>query len=252
MGRAYGAVPSRPDPRDHKVHRYMAVAPETMPASFQSTPLVPIYDQDGYGMCVAFTLAEVKEAEEAVDKGSQTRFSPAFIYGNRGIFDAKGEGMSPRDALKQLRKGGVCPWSMYSILGDYRTCHKGITKAMRRAATPHVIQAFARATTPDELKSAIYHTGPCMLCIPVYDSFESVGNSGVVPMVKSGERLLGYHATMVYGWTADGYWNVQNSWGKTWGNGGRCLIPLDYFTLSTSASEDQRMEGWTIVDRLAE
>lgn len=250
MGRTFGAIPSRPDPRDHRVYRYMAVAPEILPPSFKATPLVPVYDQDGYGMCVAFTLAEVKEAEEAVDRGKQVRFSPAFIYGNRGIFDIRGEGMSPRDALKQLRKAGVCPWSMYPILGIYPICRAGITREMRRAALPYVIKAFARAGAVNELKTAIYHTGPCMLCIPVYESFEELGPGGVVPKVKDGERLLGHHAMMVYGWTADGYWKVQNSWGTSWGDGGRCLIPLDYFTLSSNAADDHRMEGWTVVDKL--
>ena len=250
MGRTYGAIPSKPDPRDHHVVRYLAVAPEILPRSYQAPPAVPVYDQDGYGMCVAFTLAEVKEAQEAKDRGTQTRYSPAFIYGNRGIFDAKGEGMSPRDALKQLKKSGVCPWSMYPIIGRYPTCRAGITRGMRRAAAPQAIKAYARAYTIDDLKTAIYHTGQCMLCIPVYSSFEQPGSGGVIAKVKEGEALLGYHAMMVYGWTEDGYWKVQNSWGSTWGASGRCLIPLDYFTLSTTADEEWRMEGWTVVDRV--
>ncbi len=252
MPKGFGAIPSRPDLRDHPVRRYMAVAPAALPAEFAAGPPVPIYDQDIYGMCVAFTLAEVKECEEARERRVQTRFAPAFIYGNRAPTDYKGEGMEPREALKCLQASGVCPWDMYPMLGTFERCRAGITPAMRDAALPQVIVNYARAPVPDDLKTAIYRTGPCMLCIPVYESFmKPFLPSGKVPRVNSSERLLGYHAMMVYGWTADGYWRVQNSWGEIWGAGGRCLIPLDYFTLSPDAPETRRMEGWAIVDQTA-
>lgn len=246
--RALGARPSKRDARDFPVHRFMAVAREALPASFEATPQAPIYDQDIYGMCVAFTLAEVKEIEETKESGKPLRMSPAFIYGNRGPIDYQGEGMEPREALKVLQSDGACPWDMYPIWGDYPKCKAGITQAMRDAAKPYIIKAYARAVTVDELKAAIYHTGPCLVAIPVHESFYQTGPDGVVPAASG--KLLGYHAMMVYGWTADGYWLVQNSWGAAWGKGGRCLLPLEYFTLDPNAPEDQRIEGWTIIDQV--
>lgn len=246
LSRPLGARPSKPDPRDYPVRRFMAVAPEALPTEFVAGPQVPVYDQDIYGMCVAFTLAEVKEAEEGRERGQNVRMSPAFIYGNRGPIDYQGEGMEPRQALKALQSDGVCPWDMYPIWGDYPKCKAGITQAMRDAAKPYVIKTYARAVTVDELKAAIYHTGPCVLAIPIYDSFYRP-QAGVVPPVAPGETLRGYHAMMVYGWTPT-HWRVQNSWGDAWGDGGRCLIPLDYFTMDPNAPEDKRMEAWTVVD----
>lgn len=247
LSRPLGARPSKCDPRDHPVTRYMAVAPEALPAEYAAGPEVPVYDQDIYGMCVAFTAAEVKEAEETRESGAPVAFSRAFIYGNRLDTDYQGEGMEPREMLERLRSDGACPLDLYPIWGDYPKCRDGITQAMREAAKPYVIKSYARAATVDELKAAIYHTGPCLLAIPVYSSFYRP-TAGVVPPVAAGEKLEGYHAMMVYGWTANGYWRVQNSWGTAWGDGGRCLIPLDYFTLSPDAPEDKRMEAWTVVD----
>lgn len=249
LSRPLGARPSKPDARDYPVRRFMAVRAEALPAEYIAGPIVPVYDQDIYGMCVAFTLAEVKEAEEGRERGQNVRMSPAFIYGNRGPIDYQGEGMEPRQALKALQSDGVCPWDMYPIWGDYPKCKAGITQAMRDAAKPYVIKTYARAVTIDELKAAIYHTGPCLLAIPVYESFYQTGKDGIVPPPSG--KLLGYHAMMDYGWTTPSmgeYWRVQNSWGTAWGDGGRCQLPLDYFTLSPDAPEDQRMEAWTVVD----
>lgn len=249
LSRPLGARPSKADPRDYPVRRFMAVRAEALPAEFTAGPEVPVYDQDIYGMCVAFTLAEVKESEEGKERGQNIRFSPAFIYGNRRDTDWQGEGMEPREALKALQSDGACPWDMYPIWGDYPKCKAGITQAMRDAAKPYVIKTYARAVTIDELKAAIYHTGPCLLAIPVYESFYQTGKDGIVPPPSG--KLLGYHAMMDYGWTTPSmgeYWRVQNSWGTAWGDGGRCQLPLDYFTLSPDAPEDQRMEAWTVVD----
>ena len=246
--RALGARPSKPDPRDYPVHRFMAVSPETLPASFEATPQVPIHDQGANSTCVAETLTSVKECEEERETGALTMFSVGFKYGDREEGDHQGEGMSPREAASGLQKRGVCPWDMYPVRGDYATCKAGITDAMREAAKAYRIAAYARAVTVDELKAAIYHTGPCMIAIPVHESFYRTGADGAVAAASG--KLLGYHAMMVYGWTADGYWRVQNSWGSAWGKGGRCLLPLFYLTLDPNAPEDQRMEAWTIVDSI--
>jgi hypothetical protein len=248
--RSFGAIPSRPDHRDHPVQRYVAVDLEVLPPSFEATPRVPVYNQGPYGMCVAFTLAEVKECEEARERRTQVRWSPAFIYGNRCPTDWQGEGMEPREALNDLRRAGVCPWTTYPGIGAYPACKAGITAEIRRVALPQVIRSYARATNVAELKTGIYRTGPGMICIPVYESFMRPTASGIIPRVRPNEALLGFHAMMVYGWTSSGYWLIQNSWGPSWGAGGRCLLPLYYFPLAPAAQPQRRMEGWIIADAL--
>lgn len=252
MSYSLGAIPSRHDPRDHLVHRYMAVQPETLPAEYACENLPPVHDQGQYGTCVAETLTAIKEWEERQEWGRSTRFSVAFVYGNRATDGSEplGEGMEPRAAMKHLRQDGVCPWDVLPGRGTYPLCYSLITPEARTAARPWVIEAFARATSVNELKAAIFHTGPCLIAIPVYESFFTPGTSGRVPRVKPGERLEGYHAMMVYGWTADGYLRVQNSWGEGWGDHGHCLLPADYFSLDPAVPEDRRMEAWTIVDRV--
>lgn len=197
-------------------------------------------------MCVAFALTVAKEWEEQRERGQALHVSPAFIYGNRSAGDYEGEGMEPREALENLRASGVCPRDMYPVLGYYETCRQGITQTMRDAAKPYVIKSYARVTTVDELKTALMQSGPVVIGIPIYDSFHQTRGDGLVPAV-SGE-LTGYHMIAVIGWRADGRWIVQNSWGETWGDKGRCYMPMDYLPLSPNEPQERRIEAWTLVD----
>ena len=44
---------------------------------------------------------------------------------------------------------------------------------------------------------------------------------------------------LLYGWNDKG-WKVQNSWGKSWGNKGTCIIPYDM----------PIHEAWAVVDNI--
>jgi C1A family cysteine protease len=92
-----------------------------------------------------------------------------------------------------------------------------------------------------------------VLCgMKVYQSMESaaVEKSGVLPMPKSKEQLLGRHAVYIVGYvptlpsdvvqlrsykrmmakmpTEQGYFIVRNSWGTTWGQAGYFYMPYSY------------------------
>lgn len=75
----------------------------------------------------------------------------------------------------------------------------------------------------------------------VYESFESaeVAKTGVVPMPKAGEQILGGHETWLVGYLkADPkYALVQNSWGAGWGMEGYFLIPWSFLTNRNLASD---------------
>ena len=72
---------------------------------------------------------------------------------------------------------------------------------------------------------------PFVFGFAVYESFESkeVAQSGVVPMPKPGERVLGGHAVMAVGYDdAQRDFIVRNSWGSGWGQDGYFLMPYHY------------------------
>lgn len=99
--RPLGVRLSPPDHRDYPVSK-LVPPPDRLPDRLVISPLPEVYDQNGYGMCVAFSLATIKEIQEWRERGYRTRYSPGFIYANRSDGDFQGEGMIPREALDRI------------------------------------------------------------------------------------------------------------------------------------------------------
>jgi C1A family cysteine protease len=80
----------------------------------------------------------------------------------------------------------------------------------------------------------------------VYDSFETpeVAQTGIVPMPKDTERMLGGHAVMAVGYDEKKqYFFVRNSWGEAWGDRGYFYMPYAYLQNKYLSSD-----FWTIRD----
>ena len=72
-----------------------------------------------------------------------------------------------------------------------------------------------------------------MFGFSVYESFESprVAETGVVPLPRLGERVLGGHAVVACGYDLRASrFTVRNSWGARWGMGGYFTMPFAYLT----------------------
>jgi C1A family cysteine protease len=80
----------------------------------------------------------------------------------------------------------------------------------------------------------------------VYQSFESpeVASTGVVPIPKAGEEILGGHETWIVGYLEahPNYALVQNSWGPAWGLDGYFLMPWKYLANATLTSDFATIE----------
>jgi C1A family cysteine protease len=87
----------------------------------------------------------------------------------------------------------------------------------------------------------LLHMGlPFVVGIQVYQSFESnaVAATGVAPMPKNKDTLLGGHAVLVVGYNhLKQQWIVRNSWGEGWGDKGYFYLPYRYL-LSPKLSSD--------------
>ena len=83
---------------------------------------------------------------------------------------------------------------------------------------------------------------PFVFGMSVYESFESaaVARTGVVPMPKKGERMVGGHAVMAVGYDQPKKrLLVRNSWGTDWGQKGYFVLPFAYL-------DDRADDFWTI------
>lgn len=240
--RPLGVIPSKYDPRDYTIARVISErVAESLPAAFQ-LPLPPDapYDQNGYGMCVAFAIGEIKQIQEFAERGVWTRYSEGYIYGRREFTDYTGEGMEPRQALANLLNRGVPQHQHFSDMGTFPDLNARLTldtkNYLDRLAMPQRIGAYVRLNGEYEIKTALMQLGPVLYCIPVFDSFYRGGD---LSMPGESETIQGYHALILYGWK-DGRWLGLNSWGREWGSlEGKFTVPFGYPV----------SEVWSITDR---
>jgi C1A family cysteine protease len=240
--RIYGWQPDLPDERDflYRAIEPVVIVPTAVDISGQCSV---IEDQGRLGSCTAQALAGNVEFLDNVIDGIYTDVSRLFIYYNERVLMNTMEydsGASLRIGIKTLKNDGVCDESLwpYVISRFTRTPpHKCYTNAR-----DHRIVSYHRISGVSEMLSCLTEGYPFVFGFTVYESFESsaVARTGVVPMPKKGESVLGGHAVMAVGFdTKAKRFLVRNSWGERWGRKGYFTMPFGY--LETLAAD-----FWTI------
>jgi C1A family cysteine protease len=198
----------------------------------------PVYDQGNLGSCTANGIGALLEFVEM--KEGKPAYTPSrlFIYYNERVM----EGTVSQDAGAEIKDGmavvanlgapepeGV--WWWYNI-------SKFAVKPSKKvyaAALNHRFTSYSRVNNSSltAMQSCLAAGYPIVGGFTVYESFESqtVANTGVVPMPKASEQILGGHAVLVVGYDdASQRFIVRNSWGTSWGMAGYFTIPYAYFT----------------------
>jgi hypothetical protein len=212
------------DLRDWKAkHIYFMVAlPDVVD---YRTDMFTIRDQGNQGACAAMAGAAMKEWQEKKDIALAEYMSPQFIYNNR---EGSDEGMYMRDLMQILQKLGDCTEKDYPYESN-----RTITEAIYKSALNFVIKNYASVDTINELKTALYMNGPCIIAVPVYNFTTRMWKKG------ANEGLLGGHALCLVGYNTEGF-IIRNSWGEDWGLNGYCIFPYEDWGL--------QYEVWTTID----
>jgi C1A family cysteine protease len=245
-GRGYGWVPDLPDHRD-LLYAAVRRAPARLPSSVDlRSGCSPIEDQGALGSCTGNALAGAVEFLEKKDGVARLiDASRLFVYYNeRAIEHTIGEdsGAMIRDGIKTLVRQGVCSevnWPY--VISRFRTKP---SRACYAEARKHQVTAYARLETVDEMRACLAEAFPFVFGFSVYESFESreVARTGVVPMPRAKEKLLGGHAVLAVGYDdRKKRFLVRNSWGTGWGMKGYFTMPYAYLS-DRNLSDDL----WTI------
>ena len=237
---SYGLIPQKPDQRDFM---FAPKAKYVFPPSIDMRPKCPpVYDQGQLGSCTAngggFAYEYAREKQGLKD------FMPSrlFIYYNERKLEHtinSDSGASVRDCFKAMNKYGVCPetdWP-YDIS---KFTDKPSKQCYDEAKKDLVLKYKSLRPTMDDLKSCLFEGFPIPIGIAIYDSFETneVAKTGVVPIPKQDETLLGFHCVAVVGYEdSESSWIVRNSWGKEWGDGGYFYLPYRYLLDVNLASD---------------
>lgn len=222
---AFGAIESKIDVRDYQVA--CAAAPNVeLPEVFELN-MRAVKNQLAVSSCVAHALAAVVEYFNFMQEKTDTTMSTEFIYGNRINHTYTDQGMVIRDALENLRKYGTCPNS--SMPGNIE-----VPEAIRRfnqnalgvipVAYPNRITNYCSLYKKNDMKLWLMTKGPIVFSVKWYENYWLTVNNELHFDEKS--EPSGCHCMVIYGWNKEG-WLFQNSWGNTWGNGGRAVYPYD-------------------------
>lgn len=175
----------------------------------------PVMDQGNVGACVGYSGAVVAGCKAM---NQDILIDPLHLYKTAQKYDRwEGEdyeGTSIGGACEALRLIGAKPEGKLHYV-------------------PRKIYAYYKMdwSRTEEMKMIIMSGQPIWASIQVYRWFWGANKvTGVIDHVSILERgeILGGHAIAVIGWTyIDGklHWEIQNSWGEHYGDGGHAFIP---------------------------
>ena len=235
--RKFSQLTSPYDVRDYKIAR---VSTQEFPEEFVLDS-VTVKDQGSTSSCVAHACSSVVEYHNQKQHNNKTVFSTEFIYGYRPLGYYVGEGMYLRQALKTLQKCGDVPLADLKGNNECDVAMKNVESninALKEKAYPHRISSYVRLDTNDDIKSALMKYGYVVVSMPWHVNYKL--KDGVY--TYTGDAIRGYHAVLIYGWNKDG-WLVHNSWSKSWGRGGKFIIPFNFSFNEMWAVTDDIVDG---------
>lgn len=247
---AYGLLPTTPDPRDY---RFAAPRPHSGAFVDLSPGIAQVYDQGQLGSCVPNGTAAIVDYARAKQGLPAIGPSRLFVYYQgrvRGGYPVdQDSGLQIRDGLTVVSKDGAPPETDWPYNID-RFTEKPPAPAYSDGLQDLAVK-FGQVA-PADIDAAIEAGFPVIQGFDVHESFESaaVEKTGIVPMPKAGEQLLGGHCTVIVSTPKDGaeiggipgvtYRKTLNSWSDSWALGGYYWAPLaftqkyasDFWTLS--------------------
>lgn len=235
----YGCVPDAPDDRDLKktcdVHHSIKNSLVKVVDLRDRCPSV--YNQGKLGSCTAnaicgnYSYCYMQENKLDVDK--ENKFSRLFVYWNERDIEGttdKDSGASIRDGIKSVHKLGV-PLEEYWPYDIDKFADKPSDEAFI-VAHKHVAIKYQRLEKDiHQFKQCLMNGDPFVFGFLVYESFETeeVATTGMMPIPKEDEKILGGHAVMAVGFDDDKQcFIIRNSWGDEWGLDGYFYMPYEF------------------------
>jgi len=243
--RIYGWKPDLPDQRD-KLYAATRRIAGTLPVRVDLRSGCSRVEHQGMiGSCTAQAIVACAEFLEVKTKKTWVDLSRLWLYYKEREMEGsinQDAGAYIRDGIKVLVKLGVPHEDLWPYVE--KNWNKKPSKEADAGAKEHKITAYQRLNSLLDMKACLADGYPFVFGFSVYDYFESdeVAKTGIVPIPKDTERVVGGHAVTAVGYdTERGCLIVRNSWGVGWGDNGHCYMPFEFVT-NRNLSDD----FWTI------
>ncbi|MCL2176105.1 MAG: C1 family peptidase [Treponema sp.] len=234
---------------------------EGLPAAYSLKQFAPLPgDQADYGTCVAWAAAygaRTISESIALNRLNQTEttknaFSPVYIYRNIKPDDHECvEGTQIYSALDYMRDTGTVKMLDVERTVSFPRVNLAYYRTVRNYPIADYVTLFSsdhkkKSTMITRIvKKSISEGKPVIIGMNTPDSF-SVATEVWRPTENPGRFYYG-HALCVIGYDDSKYggaFELLNSWGRKWGNGGYIWIPYQTFV-------DFVLEGYEIIENIA-
>lgn len=230
----------RPDPfdsRDHGAHDKLGSGP-VPPAATCRPYIVSVLDQGAASSCVANAILQAVRADH-VRQGVASPVLGSRLFGyyvsrayhNETHVDG---GTYLRTFFASLVKFGFCPETAWPYdLVDLNKMPPA--DAFRQAFDQKTPTSYSRIMSQGgervlAIKRAI--AAGHVVCFGTDIATDFFGDKGEVPIAPpTGKQIAGGHAMAVVGYDGDAF-EIVNSWGTGWGDGGFCKFSAEYLAAS--------------------
>lgn len=194
---------------------------------------LPAFDQGRIGSCVGHGTTLAWDMQHHRATGKHLPLSRLMAYYNAREVEGYAHadtGCQIVDAVNCLVKYGSCDERWWPYI-ESKFAVKPPPCRYREALDHRVIRSYKVDNTDGKsIRLALTNGWPVVFGSLVYDGIQHLTRTNdVLPMPRKGERYTGAHCMTIIGHDdARRLYRVQNSWGRTWGDNGRCWIPYDY------------------------
>ncbi|MGZ8544142.1 MAG: C1 family peptidase [Flavisolibacter sp.] len=230
-------------------------------------------DQGRYSTCAAWSTAyAARTIIETQKKGwsnatqiTQHTFSPMFIYKLNNPYDDNcSQGAHPADLLELMQDKGVPLLRDFSVQcqvpgeSDYAKARPYRINAMQKIFYHTPYQGNVVSTSDMlKIKKSLSEGNPVIIsfvCPPSFSKAVTNWQPYESPLIVNNNQH-GRHAVCIIGYDDDQYggaFEIMNSWGTGWGNGGFTWVPYDVFRKFTYAAvELQKFEKEETLSKLS-
>jgi C1A family cysteine protease len=232
---------------------------EGLPKSFSLKQYAPLPgDQTNYGTCVAWASAYAARTiseSVALNRRNQTEttqnvFSPVYVYRNIRPDDPECQrGAQIYSALDLMRDSGAVRMLDIERSIEFPRVDLSNYRESRKYPIGGYVTLFSRedrqkpALITRIVKKSLAEGKPVVIGMNTPDSFMEAKN--IWEPRENPDRFYGGHAMCVVGYDDDrGAFEIINSWGRKWGNGGFIWVPYKAFV-------DFVMESYEMIENLA-